>query len=155
MKSLRHWKLGTQTWKRKLANFVKAISQGIFNDTTAEAMGALEEQKREFDAAIQAEHIKETLFEDEASIGAFYKRFAEATIDTVETRDQLFEYFVDKVFIGREQIVIASYYHDSARPIEFDDLGMALTSGHRAGEVRTSTRKREFDTSPSGGAAGN
>ena len=73
---------------------------------------------------------------------------AEATIDTPETRDQLFEYFVDKVFIGREQIIIASYFHDSAAPIEFEELEEALTSGHRAGEVRTYARKREFDTSP-------
>ena len=141
--------------EKKLANFVKAISQGIFNETTAEAMRSLEEQKRELDAAIQAEHVKATLYEDEASIGAFYKRFAEATIDTPETRDQLFEYFVDKVFIGREQIIIASYFHDSAAPIEFQDLEEALTSGHRAGEVRTYARKREFDTSPSGGDGGN
>ena len=141
--------------EKKLANFVRAISQGIFNDTTAEAMCSLEEQKRELDAAIQAEHVKATLYEDKASIGAFYKRFAEATIDTPETRDQLFEYFVDKVFIGREQIIIASYFHDSAAPIEFEDLEEALTSGHRAGEVRTYARKREFDTSPSGGDGGN
>ncbi len=141
--------------EKKLANFVKAISQGIFNDTTAEAMRSLEEQKRELDAAIQAEHVKATLFEDEASIGAFYKRFAQATIDTPETREQLFEYFVDKIFIGRDQIIVASYYHDSAAPIEFEDLEDALTSGHRAGEVRTYARKREFDTSPSGGDAGN
>lgn len=137
--------------EKKLANFVKAISQGIFNDTTAEAMRSLEEQKRELDAAIQAEHVKATLFEDEASIGAFYKRFAQATIDTPETREQLFEYFVDKIFIGREQIVIASYYHDSAAPIEFEDLEDALTSGHRAGEVRTYARKREFNSSPFSG----
>jgi len=80
---------------------------------------------------------------------------AEPTIDTPETRDQLFEYFVDKVFIGREQIIIASYFHDSAAPIEFEELEEALTSGHRAGEVRTYARKREFDTSPSGGDGGN
>lgn len=60
---------------------------------------------------------------------------SEATIDTAETRDQL---------------IIAAYYHDSAGPIEFEDLEEALTSGHRAGEVRTYARKREFDTSPSG-----
>ena len=138
----------------KLANFVKAISQGIFNSTTADAMNALEAQKAELDAAIQAEHVKATLFEDEASIGAFYRRFAQATIDTPETREQLFEYFVDKVFIGRDQIVVASYFHDSTAPIEFEDLEEALTSGHRAGEVRTYARKREFNTSPSGGARG-
>lgn len=88
------------------------------------------------------------LYEDEASIGVFYKRFAEATIDTPETRDQLFEYFVDRIFIGRDQIVIASYYHDSAAPVEFEDFEEALTSGDRAGKVRTYARKREFDTSP-------
>ncbi|WP_455134776.1 hypothetical protein [Schaalia cardiffensis] len=88
------------------------------------------------------------LDKDEVSIGAFYQRFAEATIDTSETRDQLFEYFVDKIFIGRDQIVIASYFHDSARPIEFNDLEEALISGHRAREVRTYARKREFDASP-------
>ena len=49
----------------------------------------------------------------EASIGAFYRRFAQATIDTPETREQLFEYFVDKMFIGSEQIIIASYFYDS------------------------------------------
>ena len=65
----------------KLANFVKAISQGIFNASTAEAMNALEAQKQQLDAAIQAEHMKATLYEDEASIGAFYKRFAQASID--------------------------------------------------------------------------
>lgn len=99
----------------KLANFVKAISQGIFNASTAEAMSALETQKQELDAAIQAEHVKATLFEDEASIGAFYRRFAQATIDTPETRERLFEYFIDKVFVGRDQIVIASYYSTTAQ----------------------------------------
>ena len=138
----------------QLANFVKAISQGLFNDTTAEAMPTLEEQKCDLNRTIQTENVKTALFEDEASISSFYKRFAQATINTPETRNQLFEYFVDKVFIGREQIVIASYFHDSAAPIEFEDLEEALSSGHRAGEVRTYARKREFDTSPSGGAKG-
>lgn len=62
---------------------------------------------------------------------------------------------MDKVYIGREQIVIASYFHDSAGPIEFEELGEALTSGDRAGELRTYARKREFDTSPSSGDGGN
>ena len=71
-------------------------------------MAALEEQKKELDAAIQAEHIKATLFEDEASIGAFYQRFAHATMDTRETRELLFEYFIDKIFVGATTLTIAS-----------------------------------------------
>jgi len=139
----------------KLANFVKAIAQGIFNASTAEAMNALEAQKQELDAAIQTERVKATLFEDEVSIGSFYKRFAEATIDTVDTRDQLFDYFVDKVFVGPNQIVIVSYYYDSEKHIELEDLEEALLSGDRAEEVRMYARKHEFDTSPSSGDGGN
>ena len=62
---------------------------------------------------------------------------------------------MDKVFIGREQIVITSYYHDSAQPTESEDLEEGLRSEYRSGEVLTYARKREFDTSPSGGDAGN
>ena len=65
----------------KLANFVKAIAMGIMNESTAEAMASLKEQKMELDAAIQAENVKVALFEDETSIGAFYRRFAHATMD--------------------------------------------------------------------------
>lgn len=92
----------------KLANFVKAIAMGIFNESTAEAMAALEEQKKELDSAIQAEHVKATLFEDEASIGAFNQRFAHATIDTAEAREMLFEYFIDKTFVSATTLTIAS-----------------------------------------------
>jgi IS30 family transposase len=44
-----------------------------------------EERKRQLDEAIQAEHVRASLFEDEASIGALYARFAHAIIDTAET----------------------------------------------------------------------
>ena len=94
-------------------------------------MNALEAQKQELDAAIQTERVKATLFEDEVSIGAFYKRFAEATIDTINMHNQMFDYFVGKVFVKRNQIIIASYYYDSEKHIEFEDLKETLLSGNR------------------------
>lgn len=106
----------------KLGNFVKAIAMGIMNETTAEAMAALERQKTELDAAIQAEHIKATLFEDEASIGAFYQRFAHATMDTRETRELLFEYFIDKIFVGATTLTIASWFFDHGAEFTLADL---------------------------------
>ncbi|MCH4160868.1 MAG: hypothetical protein LKF41_02360 [Bifidobacterium sp.] len=72
----------------------------------------MSEQTRE-DAAIQAEHVKAALFvRDEASIGAFYKRFARATMDSRETRGLLFEYFIDKIFVGDKTLTIASWFFD-------------------------------------------
>lgn len=141
----------------KLGNFAKAIAQGIFNETTAAAMRSLEDQKRELDDAIQTENVRTALFEDEASIGAFYKGFAKATLDTVETRDQLFEYFIDKIYLSKEQIVVVTYYFDSVKTFEVGDLDEALENLHENGELRTFPRasRREFDSSPFSGDAGN
>lgn len=131
----------------KLANFVKAIAMGIMNESTAQAMASLEEQKKELDAAIQAERVKATLFEDEASIGTFYKRFARATMYSKETRDLLFDYFIDKIFVGAKTLTIASWFFDKGTAITFDNLAEAKQTGE--------VLNIEFNTSPSGGAAGN
>ncbi|WP_392452444.1 recombinase family protein [Corynebacterium dentalis] len=124
----------------KLGNFVKAIGMGIMNESTAEAMSSLEQQKKELDAAIQAEHVKATLFEDEASIGAFYQRFAHATMDTPQTRDLLFEYFVDKIFVGAATLTIASWFLDHGAEFTLDDLNEMKETGE--------VLNVEFNTSP-------
>ena len=113
----------------KLANFVKAIATGIFNDATAEAMQVLEDQKRDLDGAIQAEHVKAALFEDEASIGTFYKKYAGATMDAPETRDLLLEYFVDKIFVGPGELTIASWFFDHGAEVTFEELSDAKEMG--------------------------
>ena len=113
----------------KLTNFVKAIAAGIFNDATAEAMQVLEDQKRELDGAIQAEHVKAALFEDEAGIGTFYKKYAGAAMDTTKTRDLLLEYFVDKIFVGQGELTIASWFFDHGAEVTFEELTQAKEMG--------------------------
>lgn len=81
----------------------------------------------------------------------FFDRFAGATITTVGIRKQPLRYFIGRLFIRLEQIVLASYYHDSAQPFECEDVKAALHNG----EVRAYDRKREFGTSPSGADGGN
>lgn len=144
---------GLETMRREvetqLGHFVKAIGMGIINDTTAEAMRVLEERRAELEASIQAEHVKASLHEDESSIGAFYQRFAKATMDDPEVRDTLFEYFIDKVWIGAETLSVASRFYDSPEVMTHEDF----IAARETGEVLTLSR--EFNTSPQGGAKGN
>lgn len=111
-------------------------------------MHALEERKAELDAAIQAEHVKETLYGDETSIGAFYQRFAHARMDEPEVPDLLFEYFIDKAWVAPEIISGASRFYDGTELMTHDDFIQV----RQAGEVLTLSQ--EFDTSPSGGPSG-
>ena len=64
------------------------------------------------------------------------------------TRDQLFEYFIDKIFLDANTITIATYYYDTEKPIEIQDLENA----HEMREVRTFPK--EFEASPRSGANG-
>lgn len=96
-----------------------------------EVLNALDARRRDIEANKLANFVKATLFKDQVLIGAFYKRFAEATIDTINMHNQMFDYFVGKVFVKRNQIIIASYYYDSEKHIEFEDLKETLLSGNR------------------------
>ena len=53
------------------------------------------------------------------------------------------------------RIVVATYTHDYTEPLKHEDIVDALINGHRLGEVLIFPQTQEFDTSPSGGAAGN
>ena len=57
--------------------------------------------------------------------------------------DLLFDYFVDKIFVGVDTLTIASWFFDRGAEIRFEDLAEA----QQAGEVLNV----EFDTSPRGG----
>lgn len=104
------------------------------------AMESLREQKEELESVIQAERVKAVLAEDDISIGAFHARFAKATMDSVETREQLLRYFVDKIFVWPETLSIASWFYDHGSEITHENLVQA-----KIGEAPTLSR--EFSTS--------
>lgn len=102
---------------------------------------------------IQKERVKSALPEDESSIGAFYQRFAHATLDTPETREHLFEYFIDQTYVTGSQIVTVTRFYDSVTEFSFEDVTEALENRHEKGELRTYSRSG-FDSSPNGGSRG-
>ncbi|MGV9189658.1 hypothetical protein ACTOVN_06495 [Arcanobacterium canis] len=103
--------------ERQLANFVKAIAQGIFSATMTVAMQDLEECQDQLTAAIQVENIKATLYKDETSIGAFFKKYADAKLDDADTHVMLLDYFVDKIYVGDRTLTVASWFHDRGEHI--------------------------------------
>lgn len=130
--------------EKALANFVKAIAAGIFNETTQESMLSLQEQKKALDTAIEAETVRQSLFEDEHSIKAYFDRFLHADFDNTEVRDSILEYFVDKIYLHEDRLVVASWYSEDNREVPMEVLNEETEDPFAKGEAV------KFDCFPSG-----
>lgn len=130
--------------EKGLANFVRAIEAGIFNEATQRRMAELQERKEALNDAIAAETVRQSLFEDEHSIKAYFDRFLHADFDNVEVRDSVLEYFVDKIYSHNDRLVITSWYSEDSRDVPMEVLDGATENPFDKGEAV------EFDCFPSG-----
>lgn len=74
------------------------------------------------DAAIAAETVKQSLFEDEHSIRSYHDRFLHADFDNAEVRNSVMEYFVDKIYLHEDRLVVASWYSEDNREVPMEVL---------------------------------
>lgn len=85
-------------------------------------MQELELQKKGLTEAIEAENVRQALFEDEHSIKAYFMRFANADFENPEARQMLLEYFVDKVYLYEDKLVMMSWYSKDNREVPYEVL---------------------------------
>lgn len=130
--------------EKGLANFVRAIEAGIFNEATQRRMAELQERKEALDDAIAAETVRQSLFEDEHSIKAYFDRFLHADFDNTEVRDSILEYFVDKIYLYEDRLVVASWYSEDNREVPMEVLNEETEDPFAKGEAV------KFDCFPSG-----
>ena len=108
--------------EKSLANLVKVIESGLISETVTERLVQLEEQKRALNEAIEAENIRAALCEDEHTIKAYFEKFLHADFDNPETRDQVLEYFVDKIYLTDDGLVVTSWYSEDRTEVTWDML---------------------------------
>lgn len=56
-----------------------------------------------------------SLCEDRHSIQAYFDRFLHADVNDPEIRDQVFEYFVDKVYLYDDKLVVSMWFSEDDR----------------------------------------
>ena len=130
--------------QRKLDNMIKAIEDGVYTETTRSRLIELEERRDALDQAIMVEQAKNELFQD-VGFGELYKRYLDADLDNPELRDELLDYFVDKIYIdddGKLSFVLKLYDKDEVELQEvsedeifnfvgvevFDNFGLCSTT---------------------------
>lgn len=98
--------------EKNIENIIKAIEQGIITNSTKERLEELERQKEELEGAIQVEEAKSSNVLSENSVKAYFQKFANSTLKDAETRDLVLDYFIDKIYLYDDKIVLTGKYDD-------------------------------------------
>ena len=112
-----------------LKNLLKAVEAGAaFSDTMRERMQELEEQKKDLQEAIELESVKHDLAGDNDSIQRYFEFYRDADLRDDNVRNTLFEYFVDKIYLYNDCVVISCKYDDRDRITDLQALREATRS---------------------------
>lgn len=92
--------------------------------------GVNQEQKRALNEAIGTENVCVSLCEDKHSIQAYFDKFLHADMNDPEIRDQVFEYFVDKVYLYDDKLVVSMWFsEDDKQEITWRDWSRWMSIG--------------------------
>jgi len=114
--------------EKGLANILKAIEQGIFSETTQTRLLELEERNKALAETIETEKIKRQLVQDDHSIQSYYDQYLHADFENPETRDYILEYFVDKIYLYDDRLVITGCYTKDKHEITWAELNGEMQS---------------------------
>lgn len=122
--------------EKALGNLVKAIEMGIFSETTQVRLQELETQKKALNDAIGAEKIKKAIANDDNSIKKYFNMYLNADMRDLKTRSLVLEYFVDRIYVYSDRIVITCNLNDREYFTDYTELLDAVKDSVRHGCVQ-------------------
>ncbi len=105
----------------KLANIMKAIESGIFNDTTAERMNVLENEKNMLNDAILAEQRANEFDMSPHRVRRYLDGFI-GDAGNPEMRNNLFQLLIHKIYVYPDKMVIVCFLSDDKREFKFEEI---------------------------------
>ncbi|MCQ2507883.1 MAG: hypothetical protein MJ097_03735, partial [Dorea sp.] len=108
--------------EKAVANLVKVIEKGVMSDAVLTRLTEMEERQKAIMEAIETEKIKKSLADNTSSIQKYFDMYMHADFDDDETRNTLLEYFVDKIYVYDDKLVITWFYSDDHAEIDLDAL---------------------------------
>lgn len=102
--------------QKRLANLLKAVEAGIFNDTTQQRMTELEQQKQKLEIEIAKEKLKKPNISREDVAGWLY-HFRELDVKKEKHRRILIDSFVNAVYVYDDKITLIFNYKEGTETI--------------------------------------
>ncbi len=107
---------------KNIKQLMKFIESGRFSDTIADRIVELEAEKSNLQEVIKVEELKQALANDEHSIKKYFEMYAHATFDDEGTRNNILEYFIDKIYVFNDRLVVTWWYSDDKTEIGLVEL---------------------------------
>lgn len=123
----------------KLNNLVKAIEAGIFNNTTAERMNVLENQKSMLNDALLAEQNRRKYDLQLNDIVRFLNSLV-GDVNTPDTCRRLLEFFIDKIYVYPDKMALTFYYTDDRRELPFAETERLIDNQQRILDMMNNPR---------------
>ena len=113
--------------EKSLENVIKAVMAGASGETINKQLNELEDRKKGLNDAIDTERSKQNMIKDEQGIQAYFDQFSKSDLLDPEQRDLVLGYFVDKIYIYDDRLVITgTLNHDGSRD---PDIKIQLDKG--------------------------
>lgn len=127
-----------------LNNLLKAIEMGIFNETTAERMADLEDQKKQLLDEIKLSKVDNSLKLTREHILFFLMKFRDMDLNDADCRQKLFDTFVNSIFVYDDKIVLTVNYSGDSRQITLTELDFAESAFVSSAQSSTIMRRHEL-----------
>ncbi len=116
-------------------NIIKAIIAGASGETINAELQKYEDRKKALIETIQVEEVRQRSMSDAVSANEFLKKYANANLNDPETRELILNYFVDKIYLYDDRVVVTCNYDDRERGVNFSDITKKGSPASRGGAL--------------------
>ena len=114
--------------ERAIANLLRAIEAGIFNESTKDRMNELQEQKTELKTALATAKLKEEMGLKKEHILFFLHQFTNMDYTDIDCQRRLIKTFLNSVFVYDDKVVLTFNYSGDNRTMTLHEIDGGL--GH-------------------------
>ena len=105
---------------KEIRNIIDAIKQGLVSKTLQQSLSELESKQEALEDAIAVEKAKLELANNDYGIKHYFEMYAKADFEDDETRRLIFEYFIDKIYVFDDKLIIDMFYSDNHVEVGLD-----------------------------------
>lgn len=110
---------------KKLNNIMKAIENGIYNETTQERMEQLQEEKRQLNDELVVEQNRKAYELKPKHVVKFLDSYI-GSMNEPSLRDKVLNCLVENIYVFDDRIVLSFYYSEDKREVRFEDVKARL-----------------------------